>query len=47
MSLSFLSALTLFVARVVADDPEDSASLHDLALVADFLDAGSHLHDCL
>jgi hypothetical protein len=44
MGLSFLSALALLVARVVANDPEDPAALHDLALVADFFDAGSHLH---
>ena len=44
MVLRYLSALTLLVARVVADDAKDAAALHDLALVADFLDAGSHLH---
>src|SRR5688572_12341353 len=44
MVLRYLSALPLLVARVVADDAKDAAALHDLALVADFLDAGSHLH---
>jgi hypothetical protein len=32
------------MARVVADNAEDAGALHDLALVADFLDAWSHLH---
>jgi hypothetical protein len=36
--------LTLLVARVVADDAQDPAALHDLALFTDFLDAGSDLH---
>ena len=37
--------LTLLVTRVVADDAQHTAALHDLALLTDFLDAGSDLHD--
>ena len=39
-----VSALTLLVTRVVADDAQHTAALHDLALLTDFLDAGSDLH---
>jgi hypothetical protein len=48
-SKTFISclALALLVARVVADDAQDAAALHDLALFTDFLDAGSDLHGVL
>jgi hypothetical protein len=39
-----VSALSLLVTGVVADDAQDAAALHDLALFTDFLDAGSDLH---
>jgi hypothetical protein len=41
------SALTLLVARVIANHAQDSAALHDFALVADLLHTRSHLHDVL
>ena len=44
---SFLSALTLLVAWVIANYAQDSAALHDFALVADLLHTRSHLHDVL
>jgi len=40
-----LLTLTLLVTRVVADDAQHTAALHDFALLADFLDAGTDLHD--
>jgi hypothetical protein len=40
----YLSTLALLVARVLAQDPNDALAAHDLALVTDFLDAGSNLH---
>jgi hypothetical protein len=39
------SALALLVTGVVADDAQHTAALHDLALLTDFLDAGTDLHD--
>src|SRR5277367_1300248 len=36
--------LPLLVAGVLADDAHDAATADDFALVADLLDAGSHLH---
>src|SRR5882724_2455558 len=41
------SALALLVARVIANHAQDSAALHDFALVADLLNTRSHLHDVL
>src|SRR5579872_4901673 len=46
VSVSLRSALTLLVAGVVADHHDASVAADDLALLADRLDAGSHLH-CL
>jgi hypothetical protein len=43
-AMIYLSALTLLVARVLAQDPDHTLAAHDLALVTDFLDAGSNLH---
>jgi len=40
----FLSALTLLVARVLTKNTNDALAAHDLALVANLLDAGSNLH---
>src|SRR5690606_21719254 len=40
------SALTLLVARVLADHHDTAVSTDDLALLADRLDAGLHLHSC-
>jgi hypothetical protein len=37
-------ALTLFVARVVADDHDATVATNNLALVADLLDAWVNLH---
>jgi hypothetical protein len=42
--LFFPLTLALLVARVVTDDAQDAAALHDLALFTDFLDAGSDFH---
>jgi hypothetical protein len=39
-----LSTLTLFVARVLADDPDDAAAPHDLAVLAPHLDRRSDFH---
>ena len=41
------SALTLLVARVVADDHHAAVATDDLALVADLLDARLNLHEIL
>ncbi len=40
------SALTLLVARVGANDPNDAFASDDFALVTDFLNAGTNLHGC-
>ncbi len=40
-------ALTLLVARVLANDHDVSVTTDDLALVTDFLNAGLDLHDVL
>jgi hypothetical protein len=37
-------ALTLFVARVVADDHDATVATNNLALVTDLLDAWVYLH---
>jgi len=37
-------ALTLFVARVIADDHDSTVATNNLALVADLLDAWVYLH---
>jgi DeoR/GlpR family transcriptional regulator of sugar metabolism len=37
-------ALTLFVARVIADDHDATVATNNLALVADLLDAWVNLH---
>jgi len=39
-----LLTLTLFVARVVADDHDSTVATNNLALVADLLDAWVYLH---
>jgi hypothetical protein len=39
-----LLALTLFVARVIADDHDSTVATNNLALVADLLDAWVYLH---
>ena len=39
-----LGTLTLFMARIGADDPDHALAPHDLALAADFLDRGLHSH---
>jgi hypothetical protein len=44
MSSAPLSTLTLFVARVLADDPDDAAAPHDLAVLAANLDRRSNFH---
>jgi hypothetical protein len=38
-------SLTLLVARILADHAHDTTTAHDFALVADFFDARSYLHD--
>ena len=40
------SALTLFVAQVLADHHDPAMTADHLALVADLLDAGLDLHAC-
>jgi hypothetical protein len=40
----FLSALTLLVARVLAQHADHAPAAHDLALVTNLLDARSNLH---
>jgi hypothetical protein len=40
-------ALTLLVAGVLANDANDATAPNDLALVANFLDGGTNLHDVL
>jgi hypothetical protein len=40
----FLSALTLLVARVLAQHADHALAAHDLALVTNLLDARSNLH---
>jgi hypothetical protein len=40
----YLLALPLLMAGIVADHAQDTGALDDLALVANFLDAWSHLH---
>jgi hypothetical protein len=37
-------ALTLFMARVIADDHDATVATNDLALVTDLLDAWVYLH---
>jgi hypothetical protein len=44
MFYSYLLALTLLVARVRANDIDDAATAHDLAVLADFLDRGTYFH---
>ena len=41
-----LSALTLLVLGVLADDANDTAAMNHLALVTDFLDGRTYLHCC-
>ena len=41
------SALTLLVARVIADDHHAAVATNDLALIADLLDARLNLHEIL
>ena len=43
----YLSALTLLVAGILANDADDALAAHDLALVTDFFDARTDLHRCL
>jgi hypothetical protein len=43
-SHSFLLTLTLLVASVAADDPDDTLALDDLALGADWFDGSSYFH---
>ncbi len=43
-SLPDLSTLPLFVARIATNDPYDTLTTDDFAVVTDLLDAGSHLH---
>jgi len=40
-------ALSLLVARVLADDLDSPVTADHLALLTDLLDAGSNLHGCL
>jgi hypothetical protein len=40
----YLLALPLLVAGIVADHAQDTGALDDLAFVANFLNARSHLH---
>src|SRR4030095_11509983 len=44
MFVSYLLALALLVPRVRADDVDDAATAHDLAVLADFLDRGTYFH---
>src|SRR5262245_32576545 len=41
---SYLLTLALLVARVGANDIDDAATAHDLAVLADFLDRGTYFH---
>jgi hypothetical protein len=43
--MPYLSALPLLVPRVFTQDPNYATTANDLALLTDFLDAGSDLHD--
>jgi hypothetical protein len=45
MFSTYLLALALLVTRVRADDVDDAATAHDLAVLADFLDRGTYFHD--
>jgi mevalonate kinase len=44
LPLGSSSALTLLVTRVLADHPDAAVAADDLALLTDFLDAGTNLH---
>jgi hypothetical protein len=44
MLASARSALSGFVPRILADDPRDALTLHDLAVLATHLDRRSYLH---
>lgn len=41
------SALSLLMTRVLADDEQNAATLHELAFIADLLNAGTDFHDLL
>lgn len=41
------STLSLLVTRVLANDEQHAATLHELAFIADFLNAGTDFHDSL
>src|SRR5262245_57909981 len=45
MFSTYLLTLTLLVARVGADDVDDAAAAHDLAVLADLLDGRTDFHD--
>ena len=42
-----LSTLSLFVLRILADDPDNTLALNDFALVADGLYRSSYFHSLL
>jgi hypothetical protein len=45
MFSTYLLTLALLVARVGADDVDDAATAHDLAVLADLLDGRTDFHD--
>jgi hypothetical protein len=45
MFVSYLLTLALLVTRVRADDIDDAATAHDLAVLADFLNRGTYFHE--